>query len=485
MAGTGKTAVSETFCSQLSKRRLLGASFFCSLTSQELSDVYLIIPTLAKALAKVQPAFSSALMEILDEELQGDMNPLEMPVAEQYELLILRPAEKAFQNFNDTVILSVDALDECNNKGAVRELVQAVLSRKPPHALKIFFTSRPESVIQEPVSSSSSPFHPQSLRLHDIERDIVTADINLFVTHELEKIQPLQDTYHRDKSLLQMGRTAIVERSGTLFIVAATIMRYIGDEAGDVAERFREFHKSEVSVPSGIYSLYRRILEVAFRTLTPKEKENALSCFSLLVVALRPLSVIEYSGLLDLPTHTIRAAFISLHSVVQVPPNGHDDKFISIYHASFVDFLSDQQSTTPTSSPWTVDRPTAHSMVAGHCFRIMDPELRFNIANIPSSFILDSDNPHLPTEVKQNILSHLHYTCLSWSQHLSMIIPDSTHPLVAILSDFIQLKVLFWIEAMNLLNAALRCDPDLCRASEWLERVSSAIEFLHYFFLMA
>jgi hypothetical protein len=447
------------------------------LTSTELSDVYLIIPTLAKALAKARPEFGNALVEILDEELGGDTNPLEMKVVDQYELLILRPAEKAFQNFDDTVILSVDALDECKNKGAVRELVRAVLSKKPPQAIKVFFTSRPESVIQEPAVSPSSPFHPQSLRLHNIERDIVTADINLFVTHELEKIQPLQDAYRCDESLLREGHHAIVERSGTLFIVAATIMRYIGDEAGDTVERFRKFCTPRASVPSGIHSLYQGILEKAFGPLEPEEKENTLSCVALLVVALRPLSVTEYSGLLDLPVHTIRAAFRSLHSVVEVPPNGHDDELISIYHASFVDFLTIRPTTrsvTPTDSPWTVDRPTAHSMVAQHSFRIMNAELRFNIANIPSSFILDCDNPHLQTEVEQNIPPHLRYACLGWSQHLSMIMPDPMHPLMAILSGFIQLKVLFWIEAMNLLNSALQCNPDLCRASEWLEKVSKA-----------
>ncbi|TEB33592.1 WD40 repeat-like protein [Coprinellus micaceus] len=469
MAGTGKTAVSETFCSQLSKRRLLGASFFCSLTSTELSDVRAIIPSLARALAKARPEFGNALAAILDEELSQGNDPLLMKIPAQYEYLILAPAKEAFRDSDENVILAVDALDECRDQEALLEFLEVVLSTKPPAALKIFLTSRPESLIREPMELSSTPSRPQLCRLHDIEHDVVRADIELFVHHELEKvIRPLKVAYQGNWPPLEAQN--IVERSGTLFIIAATIMRYICDKAGDTVERFREFHKSDAAIPSGIYSLYQSILEAAFGTLTPKEKENGLSCLSLLVVALRPLSVTEYSGLLDLPIHTIRAAFTSLHSVVQVPPDGHDDQLICIYHASFVDFLTNQQSTTPTSFPWTIDRPAAHSMVAEHCFRTMNTKLQFNIANIPSSFILDCDNPHLPTEVEQNIPPHLRYACLGWSQHLSMIIPDPMHPLVAILSGFIQLKVLFWIEAMNLLNSALQCNPALCRASEWLEK---------------
>jgi hypothetical protein len=102
----------------------------------------------------------------------------------------------------------------------------------------------------------------------------------------------------------------------------------------------------------------------------------------------------------------------------------------------------------------------------------MNASLKFNIANIPSSFVLDSENPDLQNEVQRNISPDLSYSCRSWSRHLTLTQPP--FPIVSILSDFLQLRVLFWIEVMNLLNAATRCDPDLCQASEWVEKVRSA-----------
>lgn len=89
-AGTGKTAVCETFCTQLSNRGLLGASFFCSIKDQDLSDVHLIIPTLAKALAATYPRFGDVLADILESLSQDPLRG--MKPSEQYDVLILRPA---------------------------------------------------------------------------------------------------------------------------------------------------------------------------------------------------------------------------------------------------------------------------------------------------------------------------------------------------------------------------------------------------------
>ena len=71
LAGTGKTSVSKTFCSQLNNRGLLGASFFCMLKESDQRDVYLIIPTLARILAEEQPKFGDALEKVLESDNKG------------------------------------------------------------------------------------------------------------------------------------------------------------------------------------------------------------------------------------------------------------------------------------------------------------------------------------------------------------------------------------------------------------------------------
>jgi hypothetical protein len=117
------------------------------------------------------------------------------------------------------------------------------------------------------------------------------------------------------------------------------------------------------------------------------------------------------------------------------------------------------------------------------CFHIMKAGLRFNIANIPSSFILDADNATLSEAVKQNIPPILSYSCRNWGYHLLAATPTDSDALYRmlpdalyqILSEFLELRVVFWIEAMNLLGSRGLCDPMLQRARECVTHVSDIL----------
>ena len=95
-------------------------------------------------------------------------------------------------------------------------------------------------------------------------------------------------------------------------------------------------------------------------------------------------------------------------------------------------------------------------------------ELRFNIANIPSSFIFDCDNHALADEVEQNISSILSYSCRNWEHHLSATKSIPYDPLYKTLTEFLQLCALFWIEVMNLLDLRRHCHPMLQMACKWV-----------------
>ncbi|KAJ3522450.1 hypothetical protein NMY22_g11886 [Coprinellus aureogranulatus] len=332
IAGTGKTAVAETLCSQLSDRGLLGASFFCSIKVQDLSDVHHIIPSLAKTLAATHPTFGDALSNILESQSK---NPIgQMTLAQQYDLLILRPAAVAFKDYDKNIILCADALDECRNTTALKDFLESILSKKPAAPIKIFFTSRPELTIKREVEHSTHSSH--MLRLHDIEEDIVRADIELYVSQQLKKVPELKDEYGNSWPPPEVEK--IVEQSDGLFIVAATIVRDICSETGNPVERLRA--RGRVPKLSGIYELYWQVMERAIVGLELPEKKDLRACLSLLVVALRPLSLGEYAVLLGRPVSTIQATFKMLHSVVQFPTNRDNGMPISIHHASFVDFLT-------------------------------------------------------------------------------------------------------------------------------------------------
>ena len=110
------------------------------------------------------------------------------------------------------------------------------------------------------------------------------------------------------------------------------------------------------------------------------------------------------------------------------------------------------------------------------CFRCMKDGLRFNIANIPSSFVLDIDNHTLADTVKANIPPVLEYSCRNWSYHLSAVASIILDDLHGSISDFLRLRALFWIEAMNLLRLRGLCGSMLRTAHEWV--ISSQVSFL-------
>ncbi|KAJ2923405.1 hypothetical protein H1R20_g13687, partial [Candolleomyces eurysporus] len=444
LAGTGKTTVSKTFCSQLNNRGLLGASFFCTLKELNKKNVYLIIPTLARILAEERPKFGDALEKILESD-RACRNPTKMDLNEQYTRLILQPAERTFAA-DELLVLGIDALDECENKDAVRLFIAAILSQKPTIPLKFFLTSRPEISLRESFGTST---HHGWLRLHDIEANIVKADILLYLHSQFKCISRVYNYYQEKSNWPPPEIQAIADASGTLFIIAATIVTYVATCSGNSLDRFQELGKpppKELDKPSpnvqlaGIESLYNKILDEAFEDLEQKEADMIHSCLLLLVTAQRPVSVNDYAKLLSTNTLAIREAFKSLHSVVQFPDEGLDNALISIFHASFVDHLTSEKHQ---GKKWAVDRAAAHSATAEACFALMNSMLCFGISGAKNSYQSNENQPD-PLE----LASELAYACTAWGNHvLKAGVPE---PLQKQMLEFVKTqKILYWVEALK------------------------------------
>ena len=155
----------------------------------------------------------------------------------------------------------------------------------------------------------------------------------------------------------------------------------------------------------------------------------------------------------------------SLHAVLYTE-NGR----VLSYHKSFPDFIFDHAR----SGEFWCDKATHHRHLTVSCFQFMEG-LRFNIANIPSSFVFDCDNHALKGEVERNIPPVLGYSCRNWDHHLSATKSTLSDPLHEVLSEFLQLRALFWIEAMNLLDLRGRCYPILQTAREWVIESKASI----------
>ena len=94
------------------------------------------------------------------------------------------------------------------------------------------------------------------------------------------------------------------------------------------------------------------------------------------------------------------------------------------------------------------------------------------MGNIQSSFLFDSDNAvALAEQVNKNISAVLRYSSQHWTHHLPFPQSINIDNLFRLISEFLQIRVLFWIEAMNLLKLPSQCTPMLQRAREWVLKV--------------
>ena len=222
MAGTGKTTIAFTFSQILDNIEILGASFFCSHLDTDTSNADLIFPTLAYELARHSTAASTALIKALEK----DRNVGRKSMRDQFLNLIVTPTKAASEGVSTPprpLIVVIDALDECADQKDVRDLLTIIRQYSPLLPLKFFITSRPERQIQNVFRRQEGASRYSKFILHEIEKDIVSADIAIYAREELAIIAkermaelPINGWPPEDRL------NTLVRLSGALFIYAAT-----------------------------------------------------------------------------------------------------------------------------------------------------------------------------------------------------------------------------------------------------------------------
>ena len=147
------------------------------------------------------------------------------------------------------------------------------------------------------------------------------------------------------------------------------------------------------------------------------------------------------------------------------------------YHASFPDFVFTQARSrftmTHKGASFQIDMfcdlASHHALLSQSCFCIMWSELCFNICNLPSSFLLDSEVPNL--QVEDEICDLLRYACRYWAEHMVQATPSEHKALQAHIVVFLHTRVLFWIEAMNLLQMSSQCARMLLEVRDCIRKV--------------
>ncbi|KAF8725293.1 WD40 repeat-like protein, partial [Rhizoctonia solani] len=431
MAGTGKTTVAYTFAKALKARKVLGASFFCTRTSGECRDVGQIIPTIAYQLADYSPSFRSALVSSLEE----NRNISSCTASSQCEQLLREPLLAIKSAIPEGVVVVIDALDECTNPKGAGMILDILFQVAADLPLKFFVTSRPEPDIRQRMQHQSD--HMRSVCvLHEIEASLVRADIRLYLREELNEGGVSESDLNR-----------LAELSGTLFIYASTAIRYIR-EAGMMVDQDRldailSSSSDSVYQHAEVDSLYTTILEAAVYKpgREPHEQTKMLSILWTAVCTREPVNVDTLAALSGMNASKANILLQPLYSVLHVSEATHT---VSTLHASFPDFMFDKTR----SARFYCDEAQHSQLLAKQCFDIMEDQLRFNICNLQTSFVLDSEVQDLQSRIDKAISPTLSYVAHHWGDHLMRA--PANERWQATLQKFLSKKLLFWAEVLSL-----------------------------------
>lgn len=442
MAGTGKSTISRTIAKSLKQSNFLGASFFFKRGEGDRGNAKKFFPTISRQLATKIPSVIPGVRKAI----YDDHEIMTKSLKEQFEKLLLRPLQGIAQSdyTATTMVIVIDALDECERDDDIRVILQLLQRVRICQSVRLRFllTSRPELSIRLGFRDITDR---QDLILHEIPQSAIKHDITLFVEHKLERTR-------RNRSLPPdwPGTTniqSLVLMSIPLFIFAATMCRLLEDPQWDPMESLTEIltHRSDESNLDRTYlPVLDRLLEKQNETKRSRLVQDFRDIVGTIVLLENPLPVTNLSRLLGISEKFIKIRLVSLHSVLRVT----DDETLPVrlLHLSFREFLLDPKTRVKT--PFWVDGKQIHHKLTRNCLRLMDSRLKKNICNLGvdgierveiSAYSIDQ---YLPPEVQ--------YSCRYWAQHLAQSEDPVTE--LGVVFTFLKKHFLHWVEAMSLLG---------------------------------
>ncbi|CAE6529814.1 unnamed protein product [Rhizoctonia solani] len=135
---------------------------------------------------------------------------------------------------------------------------------------------------------------------------------------------------------------------------------------------------------------------------------------------------------------------------------------IRVLHPSFADFALDEAR----SSIFWVSPIDRNIEVSVGCMSTMEHELRFNICDLETSHLLNSEVPDLESKIEANISGQLAYSCVYWINHLVGCEDEAAAGLVANILD--NPRLLYWLEVLSVLRRVDVAVKGLRELSRWL-----------------
>jgi hypothetical protein len=182
MAGTGKSTISRTVAGYFKEKNQLGASFFFNRGERDRGTAKKFFTTICTQLLLHIPELITHVEEVVD------TNPhiSDRVMKEQFDKLLLQPLLNLSQSQPTSIMIVVDALDECEQDDDIQVILKLLpqIQDIKPMRLRIFLTSRPEFAIRLGFNQNNSY---QDVVLHELPKPMIEHDIRVYLEDELSK----------------------------------------------------------------------------------------------------------------------------------------------------------------------------------------------------------------------------------------------------------------------------------------------------------
>ncbi|RKK99148.1 Vegetative incompatibility protein HET-E-1, partial [Fusarium oxysporum] len=388
MAGTGKSTISRTVAQMRHKHGDLGASFFFKRGEADRGSLSKFVPTLARQLAWSTLGAAT----FIKSAVEADPAIADKAVRDQFERLVREPLSRATSASlsRPSVVIVVDALDECEKDADVKLLLELFSSLRFVDSLRVrvLITSRPELAIRLGFFFIEGTY--KDLILQEIPHSIIEHDISVFLRHELASIRnnfnkgavdelKLSVPWPGESNLRKLTRAAM-----PLFIYAATICRFVNDSyLGSPDELLQSvLHRTGNNQASKLDMTYSPVLMQQVVNRSGRERCDIIESFRLIIGTIitlaSPLPMHALALLLNVHVNRVATRLRVLHSVLEVPESL--DLPVRLFHLSFRDYLVDLENRE--AAEFWVDEVLAHRKLAKHCLRVMRGVLRENICGL-------------------------------------------------------------------------------------------------------
>lgn len=438
MAGTGKSTIARTIANVFNREKILGASFFFRRGEGDRGNSKKIFPTIAGQLAENLPQ----LRPIIDQAIQDDPGIASKGIEKQFKKLLYQPLlSLGSSDRPQTIVIVIDALDECEDEGHIRRILKLIPQLRDT-CLLVFLTSRPEL----PKTKEFTTLEHEELRLHDVTTEDIEHDISLFLNHRLAEIREEREPPLPIDWPGTIDFRKLVSLSTPLFIFASTVCRIFEDPDWDPVDSLTEILTHQYS-ESKLDGTYLPVLDRIFNRQSVSQQGKLIQEFQQVVGATvlleSPLSVSSLSKLIGLDQTSVYLRLLPLRSILHISL----DAPVRLFHLSFRDFLIGYETREKT--PLWVDKKKIHYFLAHQCI-LTCQSLRKNICKLPSDGTPRADIDQ--QTIDRYLSPELQYACRYWANHLTQA---ESHELLDDAQLFLESHFLHWLEAMSLLGLIL------------------------------